>query len=96
MQQRHMRLDRVDRCTGTTGVLNGQRVKPVGARSAKMRLHPRDLHDFTAQTDKYGRAHILMDRMPHSTRSRISNPRPLLAMPQPVPWARATTPSTLA
>ena len=64
MQQRHMRLDHVDRCTGTTGVLNGQRVKPVGARSAKMWLHPRDLHDFITQTDRHGRAHIRMDRMP--------------------------------
>ena len=32
---------------------------------------------------------------PQSTRCRLSNPGPLAAIPQPVPWAKATTPSTL-
>ena len=32
---------------------------------------------------------------PQSTRWRLSKPGPEAAMPQPVPWAKATTPSTL-
>ena len=31
---------------------------------------------------------------PQSTRCRLSKPGPSAAMPQPVPWAKATTPST--